>query len=269
MNAAELQREALRQQMLVRALWRDARAAVVGGWLRGDERRWRRGLAAYQANAGALAERALAAAYPTVQQLVGEESFGQLARALWQAHAPERGDIGEWGAALPAFMAAAPQLAEEPYLADVARLDWAVHAAERAIDDDAAPSGLDLLASADPDALRLVLRSGSTYLESPHPVVTIWQAHRSDDDGRFAPVRAAFAAGTGEAALVVRQGLRAEVGSVPPAERAFTAALFAGTPLGGALRAADPAFDFEAWLVQTLRAGRLAAVRPHSAEELP
>ena len=50
-------KEALRQQMLLRALWRDAPPGVVGGWLRGAPERWRRGLQVYQANAGALAER--------------------------------------------------------------------------------------------------------------------------------------------------------------------------------------------------------------------
>lgn len=267
MNRDEaLAREALRQQMLVRALWRDASAAVVGGWLRGDGARWRRGLQAYQANAGALAERALAAAYPTVQQIVGEPSFGGLARALWQAHAPQCGDIAEWGGALPAFVAADAQLAAEPYLADVARLDWAVHVAERAADDAAPPQGLDLLAAADPAALRLVLRAGSAYLASPHPIVTIWQAHRSDGEDRFAPVRRAFAAGSGEAALVVRRGWRAEVSLVAPREQAFVAALARGASLGAALAAAAADFDFESWLVCSLHEGRLAAVRAADGE---
>ena len=46
--------------MLLRALLGDARPGVVGGWMR-DGARLARGLAAYRANAGALAERALAA----------------------------------------------------------------------------------------------------------------------------------------------------------------------------------------------------------------
>ena len=46
-----------------------------------------RGLKAYQANGHALAERALQAAYPVVAQLLGDESFADLARALWHAAA--------------------------------------------------------------------------------------------------------------------------------------------------------------------------------------
>jgi hypothetical protein len=98
----------------------------------------RRGLQAYRANAGALAERALAAAYPDRAQLLGDESFAGMARAYWHHHAPVLGDVARWGAELPAFIAAAEQLAEEPYLADVARLDWAVHMAQSAADGPAA-----------------------------------------------------------------------------------------------------------------------------------
>ena len=81
----ELQTEALRQQLLLRTLLGDARPGVVEGWLRGTPARQRRGLQAYQAHAGALAERALIAAFPTVAELVGAESFAALARACWQA----------------------------------------------------------------------------------------------------------------------------------------------------------------------------------------
>ena len=67
MNGAD--KEALRQQMLLRALLGDARPGVVTGWL--QPRQVQRGLATYKANAGALAEAALAAAFPTLQQLLG------------------------------------------------------------------------------------------------------------------------------------------------------------------------------------------------------
>lgn len=250
------EREALRQQTLLRALWHDARSAVVGGWLR-DGPKLARGLAAYQANAGALAERALGAAYPTVAQLVGDESFGALARAFWHAEPPQRGDIGEWGAGLAAFVAADAQLAGEPYLADVARIDWAVHAAERAA-DATPPRGLEALADGGPRVLRL--QPGTTLVSSAHPVATIWLAHRSTAADRFAPVRAAFAEGRAEHALVQRRGWRAEVRAVGAAEAGFTAALLRGDTLGAALDAAGPAFDFETWLVAALQAGAVAGL---------
>jgi Putative DNA-binding domain len=255
------EREALRQQMLLRALLGDARPGVVAGWLR-DGGRVQRGLATYRANAGALAERALAAAFPTLQQLLGDQSFAGLARAFWRRHPPQQGDIGTWGGALAGFIADAESLAPEPYLADVARLEWAVHQAERAT-DAAAPQGLELLAEHDPAALWLVLAPGTALIESAHPVATLWHAHRSDAPERFGPVRAAFAAGRGEVARIARAGWRVTVAAIDAPEHRYTAAVLAGRSLGTALSEAGAGFDFEAWLIAALQQQRLEAVSPH------
>lgn len=253
-------REALRQQMMLRALLGDARPGVLAGWCR-DGERFTRGLQAYRANAGALAERALAAAYPTLQQLLGDESFAAMARAFWHRHPPERGDIATWGGHLAAFVADAEQLAEEPYLADVARLEWAVHGATNAADGESAPHGLERLADADPAQLRLLARPGTALVESRHPIVTIWQAHRAEataDGDRFAAVRQAFAAGRAETALVWRQGLRVQVAALEPGDARFTTVVLAGHPLAAALAACPSPFDFTAWLVAALQRGWLA-----------
>ena len=50
------------------------------------------------------------------------------------------------------------------------------------------------------------------------------------------------------------------VAAVPAAEQAFTRAVLQMQPLGAALEAADAAFDFAAWLVQSLQRGWLAGV---------
>ena len=73
-----------------------------------------RGLKAYQANAHMLAERALQSSYPVMAQMFGDDSFGELARALWHAHPPKRGDMAQWGDALAGFVQADPQLQPEP-----------------------------------------------------------------------------------------------------------------------------------------------------------
>ncbi|MFN0182564.1 MAG: putative DNA-binding domain-containing protein [Aquabacterium sp.] len=262
--SADLQREALRQQMLLRALLGDARPGVVEGWLRDTPARKRRGLQAYQANAGALAERALVAAYPTVQPLLGEASFAALARAFWQAQPPLLGDVATWGDGLPVFIVAAEQLASEPYLADVARLDWAVHQAEQAADDDNAADGLDRLSQADPATLRLRLRAGHAVLASVHPVHAIWQAHRSDEPDRFAAVRQAFAEQRAEAVRVRRDGFKVAVDAISVHDAAFEAAVLQGRTLGEALALTAEAageFDFEIWFIDTLRRHGLAAAQ--------
>jgi Putative DNA-binding domain len=278
--AADLHKEALRQQMLLRALFGDARPGVVAGWLRERPARVERGLQAYRANAGALAEKVLAATFPTLALLLGSEAAAGLARAHWRAEPPLRGDMAQWGEGLPAFIAADPQLASEPYLADVARLDWAVHHAEMAAEAPA-PTGLEWLASDEPAALRLQMAPGTALVSSTHPIVAIWRAHRPGAAGgeggeggeghdRFAAVRAAFAAGRGENALVVRGAgdWHATVLALAPADAAFTRAVLAGRCLGDALGDAltdaqaqpDAAFDFEHWLIDNLQHRRIAAV---------
>ena len=260
MNNAARQRETLRQQQLLRALWQRGDAPGLNLWLRESGERAGHALAAYRGNASAIAERALASAFPTVQQLLGDESFAMLARALWHHAPPQRGDLACWGDALPGWIERDAQLAEEPYLADVARVDWAVHTIEQAADVDPPAAGLALLAEHDPRALRLRLRPGLTLVSSRWPVVTIWHAHRRADADRFAPVRAALAAGTAEHALIARSGWRAHVDALDAGDAAFTAALLRGESLGRALDEAGEAFAFDHWLRRALATPWLQAV---------
>jgi len=262
------QRERLRQQMLLRTLLRDTSPDSLQGWMREREPRAGRALAAYTANAGASAERALSASFPVVRELLGEQSFAQLARAYWHAFPPARGDLAWLGESLPAFIAEADQLAEEPYLADCARLEWALTRAEVASDATAEPHTLTLLAELDPGAIGLELTPGTAVLASVHPIVTIWQAHQGADgqgtDGshgesadRFAAVRAAFAAGKGERAWVWRDGWRARASQVDSAGFQFMHALREGRCVGDALLAAGESFDFAGWLALSLERGSL------------
>ncbi len=262
------QREAQRQQALVAALCHDLELPALAPWLRADtpgRTCAERGLSAYRANAGASAERALAAAYPVVRQIVGEESFAALARALWRERPPVKGDLAQFGDTLAAFIEGSAQLAEEPYLPDCARLDWALHLCEQAEDEAAAPGGLELLASHDPQALVLHLRPGSRLLSSRYPVVTIWLAHRSAAADRFEPVRVALAAGQGEHALVWRQGWAGQLASLGDADALFTRAVLQSQGLTQALDTAGDGFDFEAWLTRALQLGWLAAVSTSAA----
>lgn len=260
--SAALEREALRQQTLLRAIAAHRDEPALQGWMRQAGPRVRRGLQAYQANLGAAAERALASSFPTVQQLVGAESFGVMARAYVRANPPACGDLARLGEHLPAFIAASESLRDEPYLADVARLDWAVQRAEGAADDDAPADGLERLADTDPARLRMRLRPGTAVVRSPHPVASIWRAHRSSGDDRYAPVRAAFAAGRGECALVWRSGWRACVAVLAAPDARVLLAALDGASLAAAVAAAGPEFSFEALLVRALREGWLAAIHP-------
>jgi hypothetical protein len=165
-------------------------------------------------------------------------------------------------------------LADEPYLADVARLDWAVHRAGFAADDPGPPRGLELLAELDPARALLRLRPGTAVVASRHAIVEIWRAHHcpvppdADEaragkgDERFAAARRALLEGRAQAAWVTRAGGSAvHVLELGDAGARFTEALLGGVCLEEGLQIAGAAFDFEAWLIQALREGALAAVQ--------
>lgn len=258
--------EAARQQALLAAIHAGPLApctpALVDAW-QGTPERIRRGVGAYRANAQALAHRALAAAVPTVEAMVGDDELPALAWAYWQAHPPTRGDIGEWGAALPDWLAAQADLADWPWLADAARLDLALHHAERAADATFDADTLVLLGEHDPGQLFLLPMPGLALVRSAWPIVTMWQAHRAlraGDAQALAPVRVALAEGAAEAALVHRRGWRGEVALMDADDTPFMTRWLAGDDLGAALDAAGPVFDFAAWLPRALAGGWLKGV---------
>lgn len=269
MNDAAEMNEAARQRALMHALAQAWPTPVDGlrplpgpGAQAGPEAGWQ----AYRRNALATARRALAAACPTVQQVLGDEALKALARDLWQVHPPFRGDLAWFGGELPALLAAQPAYAPLPWLPDLARLDWAVHQAGLAADGAPEVAGLTLLGEQDPHALQLVWAPGCVWLESAWPVEGLWRAHQGPaDEARVQQARAALDAGRADAVWVQRAGLSVQVVREDVAMAArFNGLLWRGASLGSALDevlAADPAFNFQAWLIATLRAGRLAAVQ--------
>jgi len=218
------------------------------------------GLRAYRANAHASAERALAAACPTLRSLIGADDFAQLAREFWHAHPPQRGDLGEWGGALPAWLEAHAALAEWPYLADCARLDLAVHRCERAADAAFDAASLALLDRSEPSQLVLHLMPGVQVLASRWPLATIHAAHAGHDEAMFEAARERVQAGEGEAMVVSREGWRALVQRTEPPSLAFMQALWVRHDLSRALEAAGEHFDFAAWLAESIRCGWLKEV---------
>jgi Putative DNA-binding domain len=220
-----------------------------------------RGLQAYRSNAHALAERALAACYPVTAQLLGANNFAAMAREFWHAHPPLRGDMGQWGEDLPAFIEQHKQLTQEPYLADVARVEWLLHQAASAADAQADVASFNLLATHDPATLGLQLAPGTQVFSSAWPVVSIIQAHQTGADAPdLGPARARMQAGVGEHALVWRQGLKPLLREADAAEAAWLQALLQGHNLPAALDAAGADFDFNTWLPQAVQSGLALAV---------
>jgi hypothetical protein len=228
--------------------------------LEGAASQWQRGLLAYRSNAGELAQRALAGAYPVTATLLGEANFAPLSRELWRAHPPRRGDLAQWGEALAAFVETLPALFEqEPYLPDVARIEWQLHVAATARDAQPEPASLALLTQIDPAQLVLALAPGVAALSSRFPAASILLAHTEETPG-FDMAAAKLRADVAEDAIVWRRGLKPCVRVALPGEAKFVQALQEAHSLADSLQATGE-FDFGAWLPLAVSSGLLLAVR--------
>jgi hypothetical protein len=216
-----------------------------------------RGLQVYQANRAVLAERTLASTYPVVAQLMGVENFEPVSRHFWQQHPPQRGDMGQWGAHLPDFLAALPQLADEPFLADVARIEWALHRAASAPDAVLDAASFALLSDDAAQSVSLALSPGVRTLASAYPVVSIVNAHLHGQP-TLDEAAALLQLGEGEHAIVWRQGFKPRARTACTAEYALITALQNSLSLDTALDQAtqmDTSFDFNTWLSQAVQTG--------------
>jgi hypothetical protein len=264
MNAAGL---AAQQQALVQALLLPRHAdamKTIAAYARPTgvegQKHIERGLQAYRSNGHALAQRALAAAYPVVAALMGAESFDGLSRHFWQHAPPTRGDVSQWGEAFADFIESLGELArDEPYLGEVARLEWALHGVATDTDGEADLGSLGLLQAVSPAQLTLRLCPGARTLPSSFPVVSIVLAHTGETPS-LQEAGERLRNGVAETALVWRQGFRPALRQALPGEAAFIAALQHGHALDGALSAAD-GFDFTDWLAPAVHAGLLLGAR--------
>jgi hypothetical protein len=203
----------------------------VGGTVQVRQR-----LGIYRGNVRANAAKAIAAAYPVIEKIVGGEFFSGLASEYQSRFASVNGDLNEYGEAFAGFLADFPPAKEIPYLADVARLEWLVHLAHYAADP--APFDPARLASMPPEQqlqLRPRLHPACHVLHSVHPTARLWEVHQDAFGGEF---EVDFSQGPAHT-LVFRPRYRVEVVRIGQAEAAFLAAALAGGTLETALAAAQ------------------------------
>lgn len=118
---------------------------------------------------------AMAATYPAVEALVGEEFFRAAAREFVLEHPPSSPILIHYGAQFPCWIAAFPPAAGVPYLGDVARLEWAWNRAYNAA--DAEPLDPGSLAGMPPEELAravVALHPSFALVSSRFPVVSLW-----------------------------------------------------------------------------------------------
>lgn len=124
----------------------------------------------------------LAATFPVVAHLVGEEFFLRMAGDFVRACPPLRPELLAYGQEFPAFIGGYEAAATVPYLADVARLELAWNFAYNAPDRaPLQPQALAAFALEELETLRLVPHPSLRFVASNWPVMAIWRAHQSQE----------------------------------------------------------------------------------------
>lgn len=118
---------------------------------------------------------ALRATYSTVNVLLGDEGFTQVALEYRHEAPPPGPVLSDYGAGFADFLARQAWSSELPYLADVARLDWLWLESFLAADANSLPRQVGR-------ASRIMLHPAARFAWLATPALTIWQAHRDGFD---------------------------------------------------------------------------------------
>jgi hypothetical protein len=215
----------------------DLAAAVVSDSISAEAR-----LRVYRHHVAYSLGTALAATFPTVQALVGEDFFRAMADRFVVQALPAQPVLSEYGAGFPGFVADYEPASGLSYLADVARLDWALNVAFHSpVDRRLSVADLAAIAVEQLPSLKVALSKGAALIGSRWPLDRIWNA--SQPGASAEPVD--LTAGRADL-LVLRRPDDATFVVLERAEAAFVAALIEGNSLeaaAGRALGADASFD--------------------------
>ena len=203
---------------------------------------------------------ALAATFPTVQALVGDEFFHGMARSFVAGNLPKQPVLSEYGGSFPHFVESYVPAGGLPYLADIARLDWALNVA---FHSPAKPrlTGVDL-ASIPVEQLpakSVSLAPGAAVLRSIYPIDRIWTAAQPHASSETVDLESG-----GVRLLVLRRPDDAGFVSLGEGEANFLEALAAGRTLEQAADlalAAEAVFDLSPTFARLLHLQVFAAAQ--------
>jgi Putative DNA-binding domain len=213
---------------------------------------------------GAFLVRALAARYPVVRRLIGDDSFLDVARRFVAMQPPRLPIVQHFGETFPQYLRSLGEAASFEYVADIAELEAARARAYHSADARPLDAQIfSLLSTACFDECGLVLHPSVGLVTSRFPIVSIWRANQTGADGgipgRWRP----------EAALVARPFLDVDVLPLPVGGHAFIKALLSGWTIGAAAASArddDPEFDLDANLTILAEANIVVAFNRHAAK---
>ncbi len=210
-------------------------------------------LALYRGNLSATWDKTLAAAYPVLRMLVGEEFFAGLARAYGHAYPSEHGDLNRFGASFSLFLNAFPPVADYPYFPDMAKLEWALHLAHYAADRPAlSAESLIALAADHAENACFSFHPACSLFSSEWAVIPLWHSHQEQVVLPFPENMEVDSIG-----LISRPRWKVNVLSLEPSAYAALSVLQQGHTLGMALDAAleidsqfNASFHLQQWLSQ-------------------
>ena len=142
----------------------------------------RQRLQVYQNNFKLSLTNNLAAIYPVIERLVGEQFFKYACDEFIRNHPSRHGNLHKYGDEFAAFLSSFDPARSLPYLADMARLEWAYHE----VFHEASANKLDIQALQQvkedqyPNII-FSLHPASRLLASRYPLTKIWQANQVDN----------------------------------------------------------------------------------------
>jgi hypothetical protein len=175
----------------------------------------------------------MAARFPMVRRLVGEDSFDLMARRFVR-HLPP-GTLGRHhhGGAFARFIRSQGAATSFAYVSDIAELENACNRARDCVEAPRLGAGAFASLPADRlDGVRVELHPSFSLVPSRFPIVSIWLSNRRGDRGGMIERWRA------EDALVVRPFRKVEVWRLPAGGHAFFRALAQGRSVADAARAA-------------------------------
>jgi len=204
---------------------------------------------------------ALAALYPVVKQLVGEEYFKACARSYLQDFPPRTAAMVNFGGSFPDFLQNFEPLHGYPWIADVARVELAWHESYHA--EDAPPLDTDLLNQISPECLadsQIMFHPSVRLIRSPYPIYSIWHAHQGGKE----PQETIELDSGGENLCIFRPEYEVKVKSLDNVLMLLLENLFEGVKLADAIdRTMEtmPDVDIEMALAEFIRDGLFLEIK--------
>ena len=188
-------------------------------------------LAVYRNTVAAGLCDALAANFPVIREMLGDEMFAAVAFDHTDAHPPANPVLAHYGAAFADRIEEQQWAADVPYLSDMARVERlhceALFAADAVPLD---PAALARLAPGEWTHARLTLHPATRFAGSRWPVAGLWRAHQDDGDVSTVVWRP-------ECVLVARPYLTVEVEALAAPDHRFLLAVARRQTVGAAVEA--------------------------------